>query len=92
LAFGKAVEQRQPGRTIKRKNGFVLRVDRRKVRSELSQHGHRRGLIVDEYAPFATGSNLTAENDRAIVRLVEAVVFQNLFEKFSGTAFNLEDR
>jgi len=61
------------------------------VRSELPQDSHRRRLIVDEDSALAPGGNLAAENERAVVGLVQAVGFENSGQLLFRGAFSLKD-
>ena len=76
VATGKGVQQRQSRRPIECRQGFVLRVDRRKGRSELPQDGDGGRLIIDKDPTLAAARDLPPQNDGITFR-IESVLFQN---------------
>ncbi len=61
------------------------------MRRQLAQHGHRRGLVVDEDATFASGGDLAAQDDGVLVG-IDAIRFERFGDALLGCAFDLEDR
>jgi len=55
-------------------------VDDRQMGGQLPENRDRRGLIVDEDAAFACGSNFAADDERAVFGFIEAVVLEDLFD------------
>ncbi len=85
LDSGVSVQQLLPRRAVEVYDGFVLRVDHRQVRRNLLEHGHGRGLVIDEDPALAARSNLAPQDQRAILRVILRVQAVGLEDPFNGT-------
>ncbi len=83
------IQQGEPRRPIKGSQRLILRVHGREVWSQLLQHRHGRGLVINEDAAFAASRNFAPQDDRFILR-IEAIVFEDSRNRLGRAAFNLE--